>query len=568
MSVRSDRSKPLVSAATLAASLCLAATAAHAEQLQDVIAYVYETNPGLQSQRAALKALDESYVQARSQFGPNISASAGDTDYIDKRSGVTAHADTQSAAMSLVQPLYSGGRLTSRLDAAKAQIKSGREVLRRYELDLLGRVVTAYLDVRRDQQLLKISQDTVAALQRELSDTQARFKVHEVTLTDLSQARARLAQAQTSLISAQAQLGVSRAEFNGVVGQPPRDLAPPPNNLALPATPDQAFDAAEANNPQLQSARYTEESSRASIAEARAARLPTVTARLDWQRTPFAPYLPGIYDNVRSASVTLSQPIFTSGQISSQIRQAIETNNRDRLAIDDARMQVIQQVSSAWEQLAGLRKELSTSEDEVREDEVAYAGVREEQKVALRSTIEVLNAELELSNAQQSLVRIRAAEYIDRVQLLVAMGVLTPQMLSANVEAYDPAANLRKVRHSGETPLEWPVRIVDAVAKPPIGPEKPASLAELHPGGPPMPPLPKDANTPIMSIFSLSDAATIDAAEKRGPPPAKGAAAPPTPGAATPGTTTPGTATPGTAPPGTATPATAPPATAASPSSR
>lgn len=483
--------------------LVISAAAAKAETLQDVIAYAYDNNPGVQAQRAAMRALDETYVQARAGFGPNISVSTGATDYTDRRrQGGQAHADTASSALSVVQPVYTGGRVTSRVHATEAQIKAGRETLRRFELDLLQRVVTAYVGVRRDQQILKISQDTVAVLTKELSDTQARFKVHEVTRTDLAQAQARLSQSKTQLLNAQAQLGISRAGFLAVVGQNPSDLAPPPDILTLPSTPVEAFDAAEANNPQLKSARYTEESSRASVAEAKAARLPSVTARFDMQRTPFIPYQRAPIENIRSTSITLSQPLFTSGLYASQIRQAVETNNRDRLTIDDTRLQVLQLVSSAWEQLVALRQELTTAQDEMQADQIAFAGVREEQKAALRTTLDVLNAELELSNAQQTVTRVRASEYVGRVQLLTAMGVLEPEMLSRAAKTYDSAENFWKIRNKGVTPLEIPVRAIERVASPRIGPRPPASIAEAKPtGAPALPPLPQDANAPIQSIY-------------------------------------------------------------------
>jgi len=494
---------PLLRRTALGAVLMagLAAGAAQAETLQDVIAYAYETNPGIQAQRAALRAVDESYVQARAGFAPNISVSAGATDYNLRRAGATAHADTDSEALSVVQPLYTGGRITSRVRGADAQILSAQETLRRLELDLLQRVVTAYMDVRRDQQLLKINQETVEVLTKELADTQARFKVREVTKTDLAQANARLSQAKTQLLTTQAQLGVSRAEFLGVVGQNPADLAAPPNLEALPDTPDQAFDAAEANNPQLQSARYAEERSRAAIAEARAARLPNVTGRFDMQRTPYAPYLAMPYDNVRSVSVTVSQPLFSGGLLNSQVRQAIENNNHDRLTIDDTRLQVLQQVTSAWEQLVALRQQLTTALDETNQNFIAFAGVREEQKAALRTTIEVLNAELELSTAQQNLTRIRAAEYTARVQLLSSIGVLTPEMLAPGTPAYDATAYLKKIRNKGVTPLEFPVRAIEKIATPPMGPQPASSIPEVKPASASaLPPLPADADAPIVSI--------------------------------------------------------------------
>lgn len=486
---------------TLAA--VLAGQAARAETLADVIAYAYETNPGLQAQRASVRALDETYVQARAGFAPNITGSAGETSYHNRNEGHSLYANTDSETLALVQPLYTGGKLRSRLTEAEAQILSGREALRRYEQDLLQRVVGAYVGVQRDEELWKINQDTVAVLEKEVADNEARFAVREVTMTDVAETKARLANARAALANAQGNLAVSRSQFASVVGQPPVDLAPPPEIAAVPATIDQAFASAEANNPQLQGAKYTEQRSRARIAEAKAAALPQVSAQLSYQHAPFVPYNTTIngYNYATSAMVTVSQAIFNGGMIASQVRQTIEENNSDRLSIDDTRHQVILNVSTAWEQLSVSRDQIRSYDEEMKADEFSFYGNREEQKMALRSTIEVLNAELELTTAQQNLVRARATEYIARAQLLDTMGMLTPAALSSHVSAYDPAQNFRRVRHRGETPLEWPVRALDSIAAPKIGPNPPASVADVHMSGSVMPPEPTGEG-PIRSILS------------------------------------------------------------------
>jgi outer membrane protein/S-layer protein transport system outer membrane protein len=485
-------------------ALGLAPRPARAETLAEVVAYAYESNPGLQAQRAALRAQDESYVQARGGYGLNVSGSVGETSYHERLAKTTSYANTNSENLTISQPLYTGGRVHSQVDAAEAQVLSARELLRRYEMDLLQRVVTAYVDVRRDAALLKVNQDTVSVLEKELSDTQAKFGVREVTMTDVAESKVRLAQARVELATAQAALGVSRAQFFQAVGEAPGDLAPLPALDTLPATLDQAFDAAENNNPQLQGAKYTEQKSRAQIAQARAARLPTVTAQFNLEHSPFLPYNKAPYNFASVASVTVNQPIYTSGQISSGIRQAVETNNADRLSIDEIRKQVILDVTTAWEQLSAARSQLTSLDEAVKAGEFSFYGNHEEQKLALRSTIEVLNAELELTSAQQNLIRVRASEYVDRIQLLGAMGVLTPTLLSANIGLYDPAANFRRVQHRGQTPLEWPIRALDGIAAPQIGPTPPASIAEAVPENSPMPATP-GVQAPIVSILSTLD---------------------------------------------------------------
>ena len=227
------------------------------------------------------------------------------------------------------------------------------------------------------------------------------------------------------------------------------------------------------------------------MVEAKAGKLPTVTARVDFSRAPFSGPFPAQGElDTRSTSITFSQPIFTSGQLTSQIRQSVEENNRDRLNIDDVRLQVTQNVSASWEQLAASRKQVSTFEDEVKADEFAFYGVRQEEKFALRSQIEVLNAELELTNAQQNLVRVRAQEYAGRVQLLSSIGTLEARMFAPKTPRYDEAANLKRIKNIGATPLEAPVRVFDHLLAPPMSPQRPASIAEARPGGAELPATP------------------------------------------------------------------------------
>lgn len=495
-----------IALAALTASGTLAASAAQAESLAQAVAYAYETNPALQAQRAGLRALDESYVQARGEYGLNASVAVSEASYNQNLvpGGAHTYSNNDSEILSVAQPIYTGGKVHSQLNEAEAAILAGREDLRRAEMNLLQQIVSAYVNVLRDRALLKIDQDTITVLEKETSDTEARFKVREVTMTDVAEAKARLAQAQADLANAQAALGVSTAQFVATVGQNPEDLDPPPPLDIVPATVDQAFDSAENNNPQLLAAEYTEQRSKAHIDEARAAGRPSVNAQFTLQHAPYLPYTHSPYSNAAAATITLNQPIFAGGEIASQVRQAIESNNADRLSIDDARQQVILSVSSTWEQLVAARKQLSSLSDEVAADEFSFYGNREEAKLALRSTIDVLNAELELTGAQQNLIRARATEYSTRVQLLAAMGVLTPTLLSPKVPIYDAADHLRHVQHAGETPLEWPARALDAIGQPKISPPPPASIADAKPEGSPMPPAPAPA-APIRSILSTLD---------------------------------------------------------------
>ena len=462
--------------AALMAAVCaaglIAAPAALAETLADAIALAYDSNPTLQAQRASQRALDENYVQARTGWRPTASFS-GSVSTDDNSASTVNPTNTSSASISVTQPIYTGGRVASQVSAAQADVLAGREGLRRVEQSVLQSVIQAYVDVRRDQERLAIALENVSVLNRQLAESNARFEVGEITRTDVAQTQARLAASQALLASAQATLAISRAAYAAVVGQNPGDLAPEPSlGALLPATVEQAFDTAEKNNPQIRQADYFEQGSAARVAAAKAALRPNVSLRgsLGWQGGRVSGGSPFVdYERDISASAVVTQPLFQGGLLTSQVRQAAERNNVDRINIETNRRLVLQAVSQAWNQLLGARASLAANEEQVRAAAIAFEGTRQEAQVGLRTTLDVLDAEQELRNAQFALVSARHDEYVAGAAVLVAMGALTAANLTPSVPLYDPKTNFNRVKRSfGWVPWEPVIAVVDRIGAPPI----------------------------------------------------------------------------------------------------
>jgi outer membrane protein len=479
---KSHRAGLLAAACSMGLMVGLGSVAS-AETLIDALSLAYQTNPTLQAQRANQRATDEGVVQAKTGFRPSVSGSASYSasrvDYANTQGNIlTGQYDklTQSASgasVALAQPLYTGGRATANLTAAEADVLAGREDLRSVEQSILGGVIQAYVDVRRDQERLRIAQENVTVLTRQLDESNARFEVGEITRTDVAQSEARLAAARASLSSAQAILAASRASYAAVVGQNPTDLAPEPSLAALlPTSVDQAFDLVDKNNPSIQAARYAEQAAAARVAVAKSAYRPTVSARagVGWDsegRVNGSGSQFDDYDRSISGSITASVPIFTGGLNSSQVRAAKERETSARVAVEGAKRSALQQISTAWSNLLASRANLVSNEEQVRATKIAFEGVRQEQQVGLRTTLDVLNAQLELANAEVALVVARRDEYVASASVLQAMGVLNVANLAPNVERYDPLKSYDKVNHAaGWVPWEPVVQVIDKLGAP------------------------------------------------------------------------------------------------------
>ena len=471
---QSLRQRMLTASLTLALGAGLAAPA-FAETLSEAISQAYETNPNLQAQRAGQRALDENYVQARTGWRPTLTLQASG-EYSEAHNiqvprspfGPISRNNLGTALLVFNQPLWTGGRTAAAVTAANAEVLQGREQLRQVEAQVLQAVTTPYADVLRDQQNVATQQDYVKLLQSQLDENRARFDVGEVTRTDVAQSQTRLASAEAQLQSAQAQLGVDRATYAAQVGHNPGDLAPlPPLDYLMPGNVDDAFTIAEQNNPALRGQEYAEQASRARIAGARANRMPTVSLQATggWENGPLNHLDDSRYQRVGTATLNVTVPLFSGGLTSSQIRQEIERNNADRITVETQRRSVLATITQAWNQLLAARANIAATDEQGRAAAVAYEGMHEEERVGLRSTLEVLQVAQDLNQAHLAQAQAHHDAYVLSAILLANMGRLEARNLIPAERQYDPKANFRRLRFTwGWTPWEEPIGVFDRYA--------------------------------------------------------------------------------------------------------
>ena len=442
-------------------ALMLAVVGAHpagAETLAQAVYAAYFGNPTILAQRAQLRALNERYVQARGAFGFSADASiayqtqhaaVGNTVF-DSLTGVPAvatqsfNASTQSETFTVVQPLYSGGRNHAALQGAMANIFVGYQNVRREEARILEQVIDAYVDVQRDQQIVGISEENLKLLLGQVDQTRAELAVKEATLTDRDQGFARLAAGQAQIVLARSHLQNSESTYRALVGHDPDQLAPPPSLPEIAATLDAIETVAEESSPLLLAAEYQERSSRAGILAAKAETRPTISLRGDVNQGPLLPYDSQLKNNNQTLQVVMSIPIFSSGQTSSRIREARDLNDSDADQLEDARRQVKLTVSQAWEQMHSNLQAQDLYDKQVEAQSGVYKGTKLEQRYALRSTLDILNAAQELNNARINRANAAHDAYAGRVALLGASGRLEPGLFGIVVprDLLDPDLHL------------------------------------------------------------------------------------------------------------------------------
>ncbi len=423
---------------------------ARAETLLDAMAQAYSYNPRLDAERATLRATDEDVARANSGYRPDISASADvGKQWTSTRPATTGAGTTtpRGYAIQLVQPLFRGFRTTNAVNSAEANVRAGRETLRDVEQQVLLDTVTSYGNVVRDQAIVRLRENNLEFLSKELKATQDRFAVGEVTKTDVAQAQARRALAVSDLDLAKANLKSSRALYEQVVGNPPRSLSEPSaNSKLLPKGVEEAIGIGTKENPQVVSALYLEQAARYDVETVRGELLPEAQLEATYQdRFGSSQSI----DEVETGTVVgrLNVPIYAQGgEVYARVRKAKHLHLARIQAIEQARAAVQSGVAQSWSQLVGFRAQLQSDKAQIEANQTALSGVREEEKVGQRTLLDVLNAQQELLNSQVQLEITKRNLLVAAYTVIQQIGRLSVAEVGAVGIVYDPEAHYDEVR--------------------------------------------------------------------------------------------------------------------------
>lgn len=412
----------------------------HAETLADALTAAYTNSGLLEQNRALLRAADENVAQAVGAMMPVIQWSAQASSSINNALPASQREATNTAiaAISGSFTLYDGGSNRLAVDAQKELVLSTRQSLRGVEQDVLLRAVQAYMNVRRNEEFVLLRQSNVRVITQELRAAQDRFDVGEVTRTDVASAEARLAAARSLLAAAEGSLVQSMEEYIAAVGNRPRNLvAVSPAPVSQSVTDAKYF--AVRNHPNILQVQHSVSAAELNIRRGETAVIPTVTLNGSISTNQ---------DSVEAGQIgiNIGGPIYAGGQVASAMRQLIANRDASRAGLHLTMTSVEQQVGNAFASLQIARASRQAADQQIGAARIAFDGIREEATLGSRTTLEVLNAEQELLDAEASRISGQADEVIASYAVLAAMGLLNAEHLNLPVQTYDPAAYYNLVK--------------------------------------------------------------------------------------------------------------------------
>src|SRR6202011_3459219 len=430
-----------------------AATAAWAEALPEALAKAYQSNPQLNAERARQRATDENVPQALAGYRPQIVASLSGglqavRNLLPDNTIQSATLKPWTIGVTVTQTLFNGFKTANSVRVAELQVRSGREALRNIGQGVLLDAVTAYMNVLANQALVEAQRTNVAVLREIQATTKKRLDAGDVTPTDTAQAEARLSRGLADLNAAEVVLAISKATYTRVIGEAPSQLVPAaPVDRLSPIALAAATETANHEHPAILGAGFDVDIAQTTIKVAESGLLPTVTVQASASRSKQSDSTLGTFGTDQASILgQINVPIYDGGTAAAQTRQAKELASQSRMVLEQVRNQSRTAVVSAWVSNEGTKVALTAAESEVRAAGIALQGVRREAQGGQRTTIDVLNAQQDLTNARSRQILSQRDRVIASYTLLSAVGRLDVHTLNLDTPDYLPEVHYHQVR--------------------------------------------------------------------------------------------------------------------------
>jgi outer membrane protein len=339
------------------------------------------------------------------------------------------------------------------------------------ELSLYTRVAEAYFSVLAAEDTLAANASARDAIGRQLEQSQKRFEVGLIAITDVQEAQSGYDQAVAAEILAKRQLATSKEALREIIGDYPGELSKPKSEIPLvgpaPADEGQWVEAALEQNLQLQSAQLAADIAKDDIGAARSVFLPSVDFVASRSNSESAGQgqsvtRPGTLDTVdsnptdgetdsSSFGFQVTMPLFSGGVNRSRVEQTVYLHRAAKERLERTARQTERQTRDAFlaveseiSRVKALRQALTSAQTALQATEAGF-------EVGTRTTVDVLAGRRTLVQAETNYARSRYDYIINVLRLKEAAGSLDDADVQEVNSWLEPSMATKPETPSGES---------------------------------------------------------------------------------------------------------------------
>jgi outer membrane protein len=413
-------------------------TGLNAETFPAALKKAYTNNPELNAEREILNISKQELNISKSSYLPTVTLSGSkseeETEKLTNRDGSNAsitNVDPTVKSITIEQTLIDFGR-GAELAKSKIGINLANAKLLKKEQEILYKSIQAYTGLVSANEKLKINRSNVNLLDRQVETDRIRLERGNISLSDVAQSESSLAEAQAKLIQAENDFLTSKLNYENVIGK----LSDPElldkssiTEANLPIELNSAIEISKKSNPDLIIAQLEYEQSKKDTTSARSDLAPSATLSFDRSKTDD---LSATYDEREKDTLkaTVTWPFFSGGKNIASLRKNQSLELQKNLLLDNMTTKNQTDVAGAWSNYQSNKSLLDSVRAQVNAAEIANEGiVAEYNSGSDRTTLEVIQSNSLLLNAQISLVDSERNYILSQFNLLKSVGLLTSNYL-------------------------------------------------------------------------------------------------------------------------------------------
>ncbi len=337
--------------------------------------------------------------------------------------------------LTLRQSLFSWQNWAT-LKRADKQVAQAEADYQAAQQSLILRTSEAYFLVLAAQDTLEAAQAAHDAIGRQLEQSEKRFEVGLIAVTDVQEAKAAYDSATAALIQAKRALATAGERLRELTGDTYDELSKPGSEMPLsgpnPANADDWVALAMQQNPRLISSQLGADIARENVSVERGNYYPSLDLLVT--RTHFDDDADFTSQGITSprdsdskdttVGVQLTVPLFTSGATSSQVRQAHYRHTAARERLERTARETERETRDAYlgvnsevARVQSLRQAVESAQTALQATEAGY-------EVGTRTSVDVLDARRRLFEAQTNYARSRYDYLLNVLRLQLAAGTL------------------------------------------------------------------------------------------------------------------------------------------------
>ena len=412
---------------------------ASAQTILQALKEAYNSNVELNAERENLIISEKDLKIIRSEYLPSAtittSKSRENTNKLTSQSGGDASisdVDPFSTSIKLEQTLIDFSR-SADYEKKKIGINLAKEKLLLKEQDILYKAIEAYSGLVSAKEKEEINRKNVELKISQLETDRIRLERGEVKLSDVAQTESSLAGAEAQYIQSQNEVVTSKLNYENVIGKVnEKNLKKSTNSIAkIPTSLKNAIELSKKNNQNIKIAELELAQAEKDIIIAKSDLAPT--ANLSIERS-YTDDLSATYDEREKdiLKATVSWPFYSGGKKYATIDKNQSIKVRQRLLLDNAVKNNLTVVTSAWANLQSSESFLNSVKAQVKAAEIANEGITAEylSGAGSRSTLDVIQSNSLLLNAQISLADSERNYLLAQYNLLKSIGLLTSSYLN------------------------------------------------------------------------------------------------------------------------------------------